>query len=248
MPAIRFSAWNATLILLLGVAAGCSGDSPSDTADDTGTAPTPWACGDDVGDARDGASYRSVVIGDQCWLRDNLNLGTMIESTQAGSQAHDDGQIEKYCWDNDQAGCDGTGDVKRGGFYEWAEALQDYSGQPTDPAQGLCPDGFHLPSVAEWDVLVDLFGGVSDAPSHLAEGNDSGFDAVMTGYRCTMSGGFRVSAMSSSTMAYFWTTEASSGTYAWLWEFGENLMQTFAFERSLGLSVRCVGDEAPSGS
>jgi len=242
MDPIRRCTWAASATLLLSLAWGCDGEESDDTGDSG--EPAAWACGDDVEDDRDGAIYRTVAIGTQCWLRDNLDLGTMIESTTAGSQAHDDGVVEKYCWDNDQGECDGTGSMKRGGFYEWQEALQDWSGEPTLPVQGICPAGFHLPSREEWNALVDLLGGTGEAPARLATGGDSGFEALMTGYRCTMSGTFRPSAMSSATMTYFWTSEGSAAS-VWLWEVGETSMQTFAFEPSLGLSVRCVGDLAP---
>lgn len=192
-------------------------------------------------DARDAKVYRSIALGDQCWLRDNLDIGTMIESTQSGSQAHDDGVVEKYCWDNDPAECDGSAGMKRGGFYEWIEVLQGDSGQPI---QGICPDGFHLPSGAEWDVLLEQFAGGSNCDGELAAGGPSGFDALMTGYRCTLTGGFRPGAMSADYRAHFWTSDTTTSGEAWLWEIGEGSAQTFDFDTSLGLSVRCIGDAA----
>jgi|WetSurMetagenome_2_1015567.scaffolds.fasta_scaffold329730_1 uncharacterized protein (TIGR02145 family) len=244
MDAIRCCPW--VVCATLAWAAGCAGNESvdSDSVDDTGET-GPWTCGSDVSDTRDGEVYRSVVIGDQCWLKDNVNLGTMIESTAAGSQAHDDGAVEKYCWDNDVGGCDGSTGLKRGGFYEWPEAQQDYSGQLLLPVQGSCPDGFHIPSRDEWQTLVDLLGGLDAAPAKLAVGGESGFEALMTGYRCTLSGGFRSSAKSAETMTYFWTSEDAGSTNAWLWELGGSSMQTFAFRQSLGLSLRCIGDAAP---
>lgn len=225
----------ALSIALIPLLFACGEDS--DVVDETDETDEPWACGDDLVDTRDEATYRTVLIGEQCWMRDNLDLGTRIDSTGAGQMAHDDGEIEKYCWEDTDAGCDG-----RGAFFEWTEATQDYAGQPDLPVAGICPEGFHLPSKAEWDTLIDGLGGTSAAPAKLAEGGESGFDAVMTGYRCTMNGGYRPSAMSSETMAYFWTSEQDSGTYAWLWEVGPTSMQTFPFEKSLGLSVRCLQD------
>ena len=242
MDPIRRFPWLGIATLLPALAGGCDPEDSDETGDSD--EPAAWTCGEDLEDERDGAVYRTVVVGTQCWLGENMNLGTMIESTASGSLAHDDGVVEKYCWDDVAAECDGTGDMKRGGFYEWQEALQDWSGESTLPVQGICPAGFHLPSREEWDVLVDLFGGTSQAPARLAAGGDSGFEALMTGYRCTMSGGFRPSAMSAATMTYFWTTEGSASG-VWLWEVGETSMQTFAFEASLGLSVRCVGDAVP---
>ena len=86
-----------------------------------------WSCGDNLNDARDGRIYATVQIGTQCWMAENLNYGTMIPSSQAGSIMTDNAVIEKYCWDNDSTWCNGTnGHPKYGGFYEWQEAMNYY--------------------------------------------------------------------------------------------------------------------------
>ena len=196
-------------------------------------------------DRRDGSTYRSIVLGSHCWLRDNLDLGTMIESTAPGSLAHDDGAVEKYCWDDDPGWCDGSAGMREGGFYEWTEVIQDDPGdQPIQPFKGICPAGFHVPSSDEWDVMVreyeDECGCV--VGRDLAAGGASGFDALLTGYRCTLTGGFRPAMMSPDYRAYFWTSDTTTSGEAWLWEISTGLVRTFDFDWSLGLSVRCIGD------
>ena len=228
------------------LAVGCA-EKPEDTAGsaDTGpwALPDDWTCGDDVVDARDGNTYRSIALGDQCWLRDNLGLGTMIESTAPGSLARDDGVVEKYCWDDDPGWCDGTAGRRPGGFYEWTEVLQDWSGdQPVQAARGICPAGFHVPSSAEWGVLVERYGGTCNRGQELLVGGSTGFDALLTGYRCTLTGGFRPAMMSTDFRAYFWTSDTTTPGEAWLWEVSASPVLHFDFDLSLGLSVRCIGD------
>jgi len=126
--------------------------------------------GRSITDDRDGQIYKTVVIGTQVWTAENMNIGTMIPSTQAGSQMSNNGIIEKYCWGNDTQ-CNGAnGNMKRGGFYEWQEAMQYWNGQPPLPVQGLCPKGWHIPSNAEWNTLIAYLGGATAYTKMIAGG------------------------------------------------------------------------------
>jgi uncharacterized protein (TIGR02145 family) len=205
-----------------------------------------WKAGQPFTDTRDGQVYKTVVIGTQVWMAENLNIGTLVRSTMAGAQMSDNSIIEKYCWDNELGNCDGSGGaMKRGGFYEWQEAVQYWKGQPALPVRGICPEGWHLPSNQEWNVLLALMGG-SAAYSRLLAGGGSGFDALLTGYRCTMSGTFRVSAMSSDTRTYFWTAEQKDADNVSFLEIGQSSITAIPFLKSVGLCVRCILDAAAS--
>ena len=63
-----------------------------------------------------GDYYNTVLIGDQCWLRENLNIGTRIDGIldQTNNTI-----MEKYCYDNLEANC-----KTYGGLYQWNEAMQ----------------------------------------------------------------------------------------------------------------------------
>lgn len=203
-----------------------------------------WTPGEPLVDARDGQSYRTVVIGSQVWMAENLNIGTPIASTGPGALMKNDGIIEKYCWEDEQGNCDGTdGKMKRGGFYEWQEAVQYWNGQPTLPVRGICPEGWHLPSNAEWNTLLNYLGGAA-AYTAMVRGGASGFDALLTGYRCTMNGGYRASAMNPDTRTYFWTSEQTDAANAPFVEVGQSSLQAFSFQKSIGLCVRCILDAA----
>jgi uncharacterized protein (TIGR02145 family) len=206
-----------------------------------------WQPGEPITDARDGQTYSTVVIGSQVWMAENLNIGTVIASNGPGALMKDNGIIEKYCWDDAQGNCDGdNGMMKRGGFYEWEEAVQYWQGQPALPVQGICPDGWHIPSNAEWNTLLNYLGGAT-AYTPMLDGGASGFDALLTGYRCTMNGGFRASAMSADTRTYFWTSEQTDAGNAPFVEIGQQSLQAFAFQKSIGLCVRCIMNDAATG-
>ncbi len=81
----------------------------------------------------DGNTYNTVQIGSQCWLKENLNVGEMINGNE---NMNNNGTIEKYCYGNDLANCH-----TYGGLYQWDEMMQ-YS--TTQAVQGICPLDWHI--------------------------------------------------------------------------------------------------------
>jgi uncharacterized protein (TIGR02145 family) len=99
-------------------------------------------CNDSLTDVRDGKKYATVLIGNQCWMAQDLNVGTMIE---ANDDQANNSQIEKYCYNNQESNCS-----LWGGLYQWPELMQ-YSTTPG--IQGICPEGWHVPDDEEFKVL-----------------------------------------------------------------------------------------------
>ncbi|MFA6126631.1 MAG: FISUMP domain-containing protein [Bacteroidales bacterium] len=132
-------------------------------------------------DPRDGKVYKTVTINENIWMAQNLNIGTMINSSTGGDRSDgyqlNNQKIEKFCYRNEAAYCD-----IYGGLYQWDEAMGYAS---TEASPGLCPDGWHLPTDAEWHDLVvflDPVNGEADAGEQLALGSRSGFQALFSGY------------------------------------------------------------------
>ena len=114
----------------------------------------PDACEGYVTVPHGGQVYHTVAIGDQCWLRENLNIGVMAKGGEVPSN---NDTIEKYCFDDDTANCN-----KYGGLYMWKEMMNHF---PLQGSQGICPNGWHIPSDDEWKELegfVDSQHGVGD--------------------------------------------------------------------------------------
>lgn len=61
---------------------------------------------DSITDSRDGQIYNIVKIGNQWWMAENLNYGTMVDGSIYQS---DDGTVEKYCYSNNETNCDNYG-------------------------------------------------------------------------------------------------------------------------------------------
>ncbi len=94
------------------------------------------ACGQDLVDERDGQVYKTVCIGDQVWMAENLNW---------------DGAGK--CYDDNPANCDVYGRL-----YSIYETTGGKVSTPDQPIQGICPDGWHVPSKEEFEKLLDEVG------------------------------------------------------------------------------------------
>lgn len=132
MNASRFS-FALTLTAML---AACGGDSGTSAS---GNNKTPQKenivsgyedhAGASLVDARDGRVYKTVVIGSQIWMAENLNY--VLE----------DG-VHSWCYNEDPENCQ-----KYGRMYSWNAAME------------ACPEGWHLPTISEWQTLVESVGG-----------------------------------------------------------------------------------------
>ncbi len=99
-------------------------------------------------DSRDNKTYKSIAIGDQTWMTENLNYNA------AGS----------VCYDNKDENC-----AKYGRLYDWPTAMNGAasSGKSPSRVQGVCPAGWHLPSDGEWSILEREIGGDKTAGKKL---------------------------------------------------------------------------------
>ncbi len=213
--------------------------------------PPSWTCGDDLTDARDGKVYGTVLIGSQCWMKENLNIGTRIDG--ANDQT-DNGTIEKYCYDDDENNCD-----VYGGLYQWDEMMQYVT---TEGVQGICPTGWHIPTDEEWKILegnADTQYGVGDPEWdgtsyrgydagkrlktttgwHQNSGTNAvGFSALPGGYRYT-DGGFYLLG----DECHWWSATAYGSSGAWFRNLSYDNAKVLRYHFSvLGYSVRCLRD------
>ncbi len=117
-------------------------------------------CGDDLVDARDGRTYQTTCIGNQVWMAENLRYEA------PGS----------ICYAQSVGNC-----VTYGRLYNWNTVMKGASGSNTNPSgkQGICPQGWHIPSVAEWYQLINFVGGIYVAGGILKE--TSGWNSPNTG-------------------------------------------------------------------
>ena len=204
----------------------------------------PFNCGDRFTDLRDGQSYITVKIGDQCWMAENLNIGIMINSNNY--QVNND-TIEKYCYDNYAANCE-----TYGGLYQWDEMMQYIT---TGGSRGICPQGWHIPTDNEWATLTEFLGGMSIAGGKMKEignnywnspnisaTNESGFSALPGGSFSYYNTG---SFLGQNSFSYSWSsTTTNLLNRAWqrnLQAYSSFILRTDPLKIA-GLSVRCLKD------
>ncbi len=213
-------------------------------------------------DERDNRTYNTILIGDQCWMKENLNYAA----------------DERWCFDDDVEWCE-----LYGGLYSWDGAMAGTPSSNTIPSgvQGVCPAGWHLPGDAEWGALhayllevqeysVEVagntlkscrqinspLGGECDTdlhprwdealnipekePGDINFGTDDfGFSALPAGAR-----GYTGMWFELGQSAAWWTATQSDETTAnrWMLDVNQGTLSKHAPYKDNGFSVRCVKD------
>ena len=187
----------------------------------------------------EGINYRTIQIGTQTWMAENLKSTRLNDGTEipfvldVGLWASL--TTPGYCWFNNDS-------VGYGALYNWH----------TVNTGKLCPEGWHVPSDEEWTVLTDYLGGKSIAGGKLREvgtahwmspntgaTNESGFTGLPAGYR-NYSGGFN----SIRYYGFWWTSTEWSSSGAWYRDvnFGYNSVDRSNSNKKSGAAVRCLKD------
>ena len=209
----------------------------------------------EVTDERDGKVYRTVKIGEQTWMAENLNF----DPGQGGSG--EDKYDWSWCYNDEPANCDVTGR-----FYTWAAAIDSVKlandvDNPQDcgygrecgltgKVQGICPSGWHLPSYDEWNALFTAVGGQLNPGKVLksqtgwnnnGNGTDAyGFSALPAGY--SYYGGYFYGG---GINVFFWSA-TEYGSYnafcIYLYYYNEYADLLSYDKQYYRFSVRCVKD------
>jgi uncharacterized protein (TIGR02145 family) len=197
-----------------------------------------------------GQTYNTVQIGSQCWLQENLDVGTML---QGSPDQTNNSVIEKYCYNDDPNNC-----ATYGGLYQWAEAVQYQNGatNTTSPnptfsgnVQGICPTGWHLPTQTDFQTLEATVNNDGNALKAIGQGsgsgsgtNTSGFSALLGGYRQS-NGVFSILGTTYS-WTMFWTTSESSPQYAYtlVLSYADGSIGVTGNYKGGGFNVRCIKD------
>jgi uncharacterized protein (TIGR02145 family) len=176
--------------------------------------------------------YKYVKINGQTWMAENLSFNA------DGSK----------CCDDDEDNC-----ADYGRLYDWATAMgleascnsSVCSSKIQPKHQGVCPSGWHIPSDAEWQTLIDFAGGDETAGTKLKSTSgwyiddyyipgtdDYGFSALPGGFD------------SADYKVYWWSSSEYDGSYAYIRGMGYLFEGAhWDYDGKSGLySVRCVQD------
>ena len=213
----------------------------------------------------DGNTYDAVRLGEQIWMASNLRTTHYSDGTPI-----DEGTTTNYHHAYRYQPSENI--VSFGYLYNWPAVMNRNNSSDSIPSgvQGICPEGWHVPSDAEWDKLVDYcmskdeYACVTDNffnPVHITNALASNQDWESSNVSC--SPGYDLSTNNStgfgaypagiyaggfSTLgkyAYFWAASGCDGcTYAYTHYIssGGTNMYRLGYEKNIGLSVRCVKD------
>jgi uncharacterized protein (TIGR02145 family) len=232
----------ATMLMLLAMAFAIS--CSSDDGDNSGGGSSSSSSGTVGG--------RTVTIGDQTWMAENLNYDVI------GSKCYYDS--DTFC-------------SVFGRLYDWAMAMDlpsscnssSCASQIQPKHRGICPDGWHIPSIAEWDKLLRYVDGTSgtDSPYINREGtaakklkatnrwlgngngtDDYGFAALPGGY------GYSLGFSDAGYEGFWWTTDENDNSNAYFQRMYDDRDYSYGMDndKSLLHSVRCIKDDITAGS
>jgi uncharacterized protein (TIGR02145 family) len=199
---------------------------------------------------QEGNVYKTIVIGTQEWMAENLNTSVYRNGDAIPTN------LDDATWAATTSGAwayynnDASYACPYGKLYNWFTCVD---------ARGLCPVGWHVPSDAEWTVLTDFLGGESEAGGKMkstgtieaATGlwngpntgatNSDGFSGVPTGLRHNTFGYYEQGGQ----YGYWWSLLEFDELNAWyrrLDYVNDNAFQDMGSNKRNGFSVRCLRD------
>ena len=218
----------------------------------------------------DNNTYNTVQIGDQCWMRENLRTTRYSNGTHI-ALGNDTSSTTAYRYYPD----DDSSNVSTCGYlYNGKAVMGNSSSSSANPSgvQGICPDGWHVPSDAEWTQLTNY---VSSQSQYVCGGDNtyiakalasttgwnSNSNTCVVGNNPSTNNATGFSALPAGMYyGYYWCLgdnilfwSASEGYYDWsytifcLYSNNARVIQNNGIKVN-GYSVRCVCDENVSST
>ncbi len=213
----------------------------------------------------DGNTYNTVQIGNQCWMKENLRTTHYADGTSIVlGTSYSDTIAYRYDYTSSDIPLE-----QRGYLYNWPAVMHGMSSSSSNPSmvQGICPNGWHVPSDAEWTQLTNYVGSNSqylcdNNNSYIAKsladttgwyaspytcdvGNNQSTNNA-TGFSALPAGNYDdIGYCNSGHYAYFWGSSdfySSSGAYSCF--FGHDYANVIwgGSSKGDGFSVRCLRD------
>lgn len=196
-------------------------------------------------DVRDDQVYKTVKIGNQTWMAENLNYDYNV------------GTAKSTCYENEQDSCS-----KYGRLYSWSAAMDSaamfsengegcgfygYTCRPRGSIRCVCPDGWHLPSQTEWDTLFAAVGESTSSTMFKSltgwysySGVPAGTDAY--GFSALPAGNAEYGYFSSvGYYAQFWSSSGEDSYYAYYVDFDSyDFVSLRNGDKDNAFSIRCL--------
>lgn len=239
------------------LATGCKKENNNSGNLTNGTSTAVFKSGVTYGTMTDqeGNFYRTVKIGNQTWLAENLRTtiyrnGVPIEQG-TNNYAWSQFKSGAYCNFNNTKNKDSINTFGR--LYNWYAVSNSLN---------LAPAGWHVPSSNEWITLFNYLGGVSQAGGKLKEADNLHWNVRTTGNIADNSSGFTAlpgnildcygnfsrnndnSDARFGDSGFWWSSSEYDTFYAWNCYMNYNYNDVFPTNsiKNSGLSVRCIKD------
>jgi uncharacterized protein (TIGR02145 family) len=175
--------------------------------------------------------YNTVKIGSQCWMKQNLKVTKNPEGKE----------ITRYCYNGDPKICDTDG-----GLYDWNTTMNSST---TEGAQGISPNGWHIPRDSEWYELEKGLAmdscesnrkgeGCAPVGTKLKRDGSSGFEATFAGFHDPNGSFYNRDANS-----FLWSSTENDSK---AWDHSIDLILStigrYSSDKMLSFSVRCLRD------
>jgi uncharacterized protein (TIGR02145 family) len=181
----------------------------------------------------EGKIYHTVQIGNQCWMKENLDVGTRINGIQNQTN---NSILEKYCYGDNVSNCN-----TYGGLHQWNEAMQYVT---TQGAKGICPTGWHIPTYTDFFKLRNAVGGNGNALKANGQGSGSGTGTNTSGFGALLAGDRLTNGIFSNLgiMANFQTSTDCYPTmpYIMTLQYNSFFIGFYGSYQDTGYSVRCL--------
>jgi len=208
--------------------------------------------GNTFSDSRDGNVYKTVAIGNQIWMAENLKYLPSVMSPGTSSVTTSCYYVYGYDGISVNDAKTTTNYKTYGVLYNWHAAMNGATSSTSNPSgvQGACPAGWHVPSDSEWTELADFLGSESVAGGKLKESgtenwyspntdatNQSGFTALPGGNR-VIDGTF----YGIKNYGVWWSATEFYSFDSWNRSLGYNFsnLSRGSHEKELGYSIRCI--------
>ncbi len=194
-------------------------------------------------DTRDGTTYRTIRLDNHIWMAENLKYLPSVNPDNDASIDERRYYVYGYSGTDVYAAKETDNYKTYGVLYNWTSAVEG----------GICPSGWHVPNVSEWNGVLDVVGSYTTAGDKLKEKGTKHWIAPNTNatdevHFTALPGGYfdgeNRSYVKIGVGAYWWTSEGSSATEAESAQIyaSDAMLNILPDKRIFGFSVRCIKD------
>ena len=210
----------------------------------------------------DGNTYNTVQIGEQCWMKENLKTTKYADGTDVKSSGSTATTEANWYYPNNKS----SNKDAYGLLYNWKAVMQNYGSSDGNPSgvQGVCPNGWHVPSDAEWTQLTNYVSSQSkyvcgSNKAYIARalaatsgwnnysgncyiGNDQASNNA-TGFSAVPAGDYVGSYSNFTSAAFFWSTTDNGDSFAYgrdFYYYDAAVNRNDDYEKGFAFSVRCL--------